>query len=228
MKRLVINVAAGKWYPLGQKRMVDSIRANGYDGDVMLWTNRYPGGCPTHQEVPYAFKVYAFLDALAAGYDSVLWLDCSLVAVRDITPIFEEMESTGHYAVVDNQKVGEWLGDDAMSAMSIESRDPWMEKRSLLIGCFGLTDNHDAREFLTLWKQYADDGKSFHGKSENDGSVSKDPRVRGTRWEQTAASVIFHRLNWSGVFPPNDNMVEDGHEVPNERTIFICRRSCAR
>jgi hypothetical protein len=227
MRRAVINVACGSWYPDGQKRMVNAIKQHGYDDELMLWTNVYPKNSPTHKQVPYAFKVYAFLEAFEAGYDEVLWLDCSLIAIRPIDEIFSNISEHGYYGVFDNQKVGEWLSDDAMIGMSIEDRTFWMQQLSLLIGCFGLKNDEAGRAFLETWKCYADDGKTFHGKSENDGTVSGDVRVKGTRWEQTSASVIFHRLNWKGVHPPDDNMIEDGHGVPNEKTIFICCRRCS-
>ncbi len=96
-KRCVINVAFATGYPVGQARLVESLREIGYSGALMTWTDVVPDGSPWENTVPRGFKVYAFEQAKRAGYDLVLWLDASLWAVRPLDRIFELAQERGCY-----------------------------------------------------------------------------------------------------------------------------------
>ena len=67
MKKAIINVGNGFWYPKGQKRLFDSLRSVGFDGDLLGLSLSELNGCPPHSKVPYAFKPYSFLEAKRRG-----------------------------------------------------------------------------------------------------------------------------------------------------------------
>lgn len=52
-------------------------------------------GCLSHCDVPYAFKVCAFMEAYRLGYRYVLWLDALIEPLRTLEPIFEHIKKKG-------------------------------------------------------------------------------------------------------------------------------------
>jgi hypothetical protein len=126
MKTCVINVANGI-YLRGQERLRESLKAQGFRGDVIFWTDALPPGSPTQDESPMAFKPFAFKAAFEQGYELVLWLDAAAYGI---------------------------------SFRGIPPGRPWTDSRS-----------------------------------NRDGLLSSDPRVKGHRHDQTAASLIAYELN---------------------------------
>ncbi len=128
MKRCVINVAAGAWYPRGQDRLRASLQGVGFQGDFVSWRDTWPPGSPPHFALPYGFKSYAFQQAVSQGYETILWLDCSCWAVRPLEPLFDHIEQEGH--VLSREKdpraqnwegwtAGQWLKDEALANLGI-------------------------------------------------------------------------------------------------------------
>ena len=89
-KRAVVSFANGSYLPKLQ-RMKDSMVGN-TDADIVTFTKYEEVGCKPHDVVPYQFKPYSIQKAIEMGYDSILWVDSPIVAVKNITPVFEYIE----------------------------------------------------------------------------------------------------------------------------------------
>ena len=126
MKRCILNVAVGGWYPRGQARLRDSLKQHGFQSDFLCWCDQWPPGSPPHQDVPYAFKSYAFQEAVRRGYESIFWLDASCWAIRPVEPMFDEMEAQGHLFSAEGSVVGNWIKDEALAIFGL-SRDDAMK-----------------------------------------------------------------------------------------------------
>lgn len=204
-KRCTICVANGHWYPRGAARQKESLIANGFpDADIRQWVNEYPPGCPTHQDVPYAFKPYAFQNAYAVlAYTTVLWMDASCYAIGSLDPVFEQIERDGYLLFANDATVGEWCADSALPALRL-TRDEAMEIPEISACVMGLDFRHQvAREFFDKWMKLANDGITFKGSHTNkNGECSADPRVKGHRHDQTAASVLAYRLGMKHTHMP--------------------------
>jgi hypothetical protein len=102
MKKTIVNFACSgrEPYVRGQARLVESLRKQG-EKDFLLYSNKYPPGSPTHQQVPYAFKYYAMQVAFDQGADLVFWLDASIVALKPLDPLWKVIEERG-ILVIDN------------------------------------------------------------------------------------------------------------------------------
>jgi hypothetical protein len=160
-------------------------------------------------DVPFAFKPYCLAEAREHGGKLLLWLDSSCVAVRQLEPIFEQIERDGYILFRNGRRrVGEWASDEALSALGL-SRDQAMEMPEVNAAVIGLnTSSPLANSFLERWHRAAQEGLAFRGVSEqlrdeNDYQdvkgnrnvrVSSDPRVRGHRHDQTVAGVLAARL----------------------------------
>ena len=121
----MLNVATGRYVPL-QARLLRSLASVGWKGAVLTWTDAFPPGSPRHEDVPYAFKLHALLEARRLGHRSALWLDAPCVAKRSLTPIFEAIEQDGHLFRTGGEKLGNWVSDACLRAFGL-SRDRAME-----------------------------------------------------------------------------------------------------
>jgi hypothetical protein len=203
MRRCVLNFADGI-FVRAQERLRASLETIGFSGDV-IFVNEIPQGCPPHAVSPWAFKVYMFEEARKAGYDQALWLDSSTQVARPLDPLFARARRHGVCAFSRfTATVGEWSSDIALENLGM-AREEALAIPEINASCMAIDFTHPKGiAFIAECKRYADDGMTFLGVREpltladslrNDRlQVSTDIRVRGHRHDQTAASVILHRL----------------------------------
>lgn len=191
-KRCIISCGVGGWYPSGLKRLKDSIVQYGSNEDLMFWSGKYPKGCPTHQQNPYAFKVHCFEKALEAGYEFILWLDCSVWAIRDISEIWGVIARDGHYLWKTGFNVCSQTSDACHEYFGLD-RDTSEKMEGLSGSMMGFDFNNErSKKFFDLWKKSCDDG-AFKGSREHD-NQSSDPRFLFHRQDQSCASIIASQL----------------------------------
>jgi len=210
-KRCVISLATGKkTFVDCLKRLEESLRRVGFNGDFIYWSDGLPPGSPTHFEAPFGFKPFCFMEAKKLGYEQVLWIDSTCVAIRPLEPIFKILEEKGYVIFTNNygQMMGQWSSDEALRVNNI-TREEALKIPEVPCSTIGLNlQNTAASKFLEMWHEKAVDGITFRGIKENitnwddyydiawnkTGRVSKDPRVRGHRHDQPAAGIIAHQL----------------------------------
>lgn len=193
--KCVVNFGDG-CFARGKERIEKSFRENGFDGDFMFFQDvaELPG-CPSHKEVPYAFKPYALNKAAEKGYRYLLWVDSSVYAVRPVDRIFGIIQNLGYMFLLNGWTTGEWCSDAALKTLDI-TREESFGYRHIMACSMGLDMmDRTAREFLDKYYEKANDGITFKGAwSNKNHEVSNDDRVLGHRHDQTAASVIATKL----------------------------------
>jgi hypothetical protein len=194
MRRAILNVATGGWYPAGQQRLFDSIEERGDNATRLFWRDQLPPGSPTHEKAPYAFKPYAFLYARTLGFDQALWMDASCWAIRPLDTVWGRMDEHGWWLEPDGHMVGEWISDVALELLGL-SRDEVMRMPLIEGKLIGLDfRNRTACRFLNEWVAIADAG-GFNGPWTNEnGQASMDGRCRGHRHDIACGSPVVHRL----------------------------------
>lgn len=204
-KHCIINVSNGGWYGDGQDRLVKSLKMVGYEGDLLLWKNSYPPNCPTHQEVPYAFKPYAFKEAKRQGYELVLWVDSAVWAIDKLGIVWSTLKDIGYILFKNSFVSGVWTSDACLEKLG-KTRDESFSYPHLMACCMGLDLTTDiCNEFLDKWFDHANDGISFPGPWSNDNfEASKHPRVKGHRHDQTVASYLTWDLGMRNWLIPRD------------------------
>ena len=227
--RVILNVSSGNpRYLANQARLIRQLSAIGEQADQLFWKDSMPSGSPSQQETPYAFKAYAILDAIKQGFDTLLWMDSSIVPVRKLAPLWELVEQKGYWfsanpgyghAFVDPMSCGEVTCDSALAPLAI-TREELFSVPHVIATAFGLDLRFPiAQEFFRQFMVYAQDGRAFRGPYRNASKeASSDPRVRGHLHDQTVASVIAYRLGmrltrspkWivDGVSPTQDTFLE--------------------
>ncbi len=186
-------------FPSGIARIRSDLQRLGYSGSVMTWESAYPIGSPTQQQAHGAFKPFCFHEAANAGHNLILWLDASIRIKQRIDPLFEMIQEKGYMICRENHTVGEYCTDAALETLAI-TREEAFKMPSCRSGVLGLNlkDNRSA-EFLRQWRERALDGVTFPGPKWSGVlgwplTASQDPRVKGHRCDQTAASVIALQL----------------------------------
>ena len=222
-KTLIINVAAGSNYVKKQKRLINSIKQFHNDFDYLIYSEKMPPNCPSHKDVPYAFKPYAMLEAKRLGYHNLFWLDTSLVLRKPMTPLIDYVKEHGHYIQVNGWNTGQWCTDAACKSLGIDREESF--KMGHCMGTMLCLDisNKRSSDFLDQWYQYANDGVSFIGPWNNkDNLCSADKRVLGHRHDQTVASIVSLRIKMEWKMTEGFLSYCRHDEKPPTHALFSC------
>jgi hypothetical protein len=190
-----VTFASGGYLKLLDK-WKSSIEKYSSESDMFIFTDFSQLGCPSHEEVPYAFKPYAIERIKSMGYDIVIWCDSCIRLVKDIKMLIPEIKSRGVFLQNDpNHTIGDWANDRSLQYLNV-TRDDAM-KLPAIYACIMAFDftQEISLEFLHRWKKSADDG-IFQGKWNNEQKTeSQDVRCKGHRHDQTCAELISYQLN---------------------------------
>ena len=94
---VITSFGKGQWYPKGIERLKKSCDQFGVKCTPFL---NYPLGSPTHEQIPYAFKIHC-MEAVRHYHNVVLWADSSVWLMNDPKPIFDIIKEQG-YIIFDN------------------------------------------------------------------------------------------------------------------------------
>lgn len=239
-QRCVISLGAGrKGFTESLKRLEESLKRVGFQGDFLGWNDELPAGSPSQFEAPMAFKTFCFYEAKKRGYEQILWIDSPIIALRPLEPIFAMMQEKGYVSFNNNygQSLGQWSSDDVLAFHNID-REEAMQIPETPTSVIGLNlGDALAQEFLNRWHEMTTDGLTCRGTHapiqsvedhyaiawNKEGRVSQDPRVGGHRFDQTAAGIIAHRL---GMLPYADSLRDIHYKGTciNRHTILLHHR----
>jgi hypothetical protein len=168
--------------------------------------------------MPYAFKAHALEAARLKGADLVLWADACILPIRPMDSLWDLIERRGYWFSRNGFRNGEWCCDAALPLLGI-TREEAFQQEHVVATTFGLNLRSEigatfAGEYLRLAQNGAFRGPWVN----NAGEASADPRVRGHRHDQSAASVIAHRLGMELTNPPEWFSYRGGED---ERTILM-------
>lgn len=233
MNVAICTIGIGGWYPRGVARMIQQFHEKSNGFDILAWVNTLPPLAPQNVVVDgydytaYCAKPFALLHAHHSGYDAGILLDAAFWPIRHIQPLVDHIAGNGYYFCDNGNVVGEWCADHALGSLHI-SRDEAMQTRELSTYCVGLSfKDSRALTFLEQWCAIAEDRVTFPGhhtageSGRNPGFVSADPRVKGHRHDQTAASVIAKRLGMTNLTPRPVYTAYKGSE--DRRTVLVNR-----
>ena len=201
-RRVVISVVAiNGWYPRGAARLIEAFHQTGNGHEIQAWVNVLPPGCPSgvivdgYDYTPYCAKPFALAHA-AKNADQVILLDAAFYPVQSIQPLIDYIARVGYYFCENGNPVGEWISDAALMAFRM-SRDEAMGIKEVSSYCVGV-DVRKCQQLIDAWPLTA---SSFPGphtnrghKGRNVGWCSDDSRCKGHRHDQSALSILAHRL----------------------------------
>jgi len=229
--RAVVNVSMGGHYSRLHDRMSSAFLQQG-EANIISWKDSLPSASPSHDDVPYAFKLHAMEAAVRQGYSTVLWVDSSIIPVKSLKPLWDLIESQGYWFSANlpygsttkpRWTCGEWTCDAALAPLGI-TREEAFQIPLVIATSFGLDIRHQiAQTFLAEWGKLVRGRTAMLGPWTNQGfRASQDERVLGHRHDQTVASVVAHRLGMKLTVPPK--WIVDGLPVV-ESTVLEIKRS---
>ncbi len=80
--------------------MIKRLQETGFNGNFLYFAGGFPN--PTGREVryvavPYCFKIFMMLEAYYRGFNKVIWIDAACLPLRDSSPLFDWIESSGSF-----------------------------------------------------------------------------------------------------------------------------------
>lgn len=190
---LIISAGIGGWYSAGIDRLQRSLIFHGCAADIMFYKDVLPPNSPTHAENPYAFKIYAFMEAIRRGYKVIMWLDCSFWAVKNPHHLFDIIYDNGVFAFRSGYNCAQTCPDNLLAEMGV-TRDEAENLPEIATGMVGLNiDNPNGKAVFDIWADLC-----FRGFFKNDRHhnpvESADARFLHSRQDQSAFSMAVHKV----------------------------------
>lgn len=192
-KFCIVNVGTNGYATISE-RLNTSLNNVGYSGGRLIYSGRLPEGSPTHQENPYAFKIYAIQHALNLGYKQILWVDSSLYPIRPLDDIQKYIIENGWFVFRTGYNLAQSVSDRTLEYSGV-LRDEAEHITEYASGCVGLNfELKEVRWLFDSWKRYMTDGQ-FNGSRSHD-NQSQDPRFLFHRQDQSCLSLAMytHRI----------------------------------
>jgi hypothetical protein len=190
-KTCFINVGIGEWYIHGTERLKGSLIAHGFEGDILTWRNEWP--CSKFpRDCVYTVKASAFNFAMQQGYRTIIWGDCSVIAIRSPARFVAKINTDGYWIGQSGCNSAQTASDAQLQYFGV-SRDWAQNVHDCASGLFGVNlDFDNPRKFIETFVKAGKDG-AFNGSRKHAGQ-SKDPRFLFCRQDQSAASLILGSL----------------------------------
>lgn len=217
--KVLINLATDS-YKNGRERLYNTFNTVGVD--KLFWKHESEIGSPSHQDNPYAFKIYGFKRAIELGYKKILWLDASVYAIKETTPVWDVIEKEGYIMQMAGHLAGTWANDFCLNYFGITRDEAMKIPMYGNAGFLGLNmDFEISRNFLSEWEKSMLAG-AFKGAWRNDSqSESKDERCKGHRHDMVCGSLVAHKLGMEYKNPEQWLEYAPPHTPPkNESIIF--------
>lgn len=198
-------------YLKGLSRLKNSLKQVGFDGKFLGFMGEQIIGAPNHLDNPYAFKIYAIRKALAAGYTKILYLDCSVFAVRNVQPIFDIIDRDGYAMQESGHYLDNWINDEALQYFGIQRQALKGVVMYGNAGLLGLDFNRPiARDFFRMWEASMLAG-AFKGSWDNH------------RHDMACGSMIAWLRHMDKNYIKGDQILEYAHwdaPIKNDSIIF--------
>jgi hypothetical protein len=192
IKPCIISCGVGGWYPAGIDRLKNSLVHHGWGGDTIFWRDEYPPDCPTHQDSPYAMKIYAFREAFRRGYKIVIWIDCSFWAIKNPMPIADIVNEHGNFGFRSGYNCAETATDSLLNYAGI-TRDEAEQIPETATGIIGVNySNPKGKEVFDYWEELCGAGMFKNSRNYNP-SESSDPRFKFGRQDQSAYNMAINK-----------------------------------
>lgn len=95
---IITYVSCDEAYIQKLHSLFDALKTIGFNGHFIFRIGGWPAteeGSLELFDVPYAFKIFSFLEAKNLGYKNCLWLDSCMLPKKKLDPIFKNIENTG-------------------------------------------------------------------------------------------------------------------------------------
>lgn len=228
-QKCVVSFADGAgYYAKALMRQELSLKQVGFDGRFKGINDYGHIGSPLHKghpsAVPYAFKPFSIKKSIEEGARYILWCDSVVYATKSIEPVFDQIKRNG-YLLFDNIgfSIGDYTSDACLSHFGM-SREEAFNQPMIMACVMGFdVQNPKAKEFLDKYIAAASDGITYHGDWTNENlQVSNDMRVKGTRHDQSVASILASQLSMIITRGQSTHFAYDSHKGLIDISESVC------
>lgn len=197
-------------YTERQQLLVESIHKHNPTIPVFTFHSFEEVGSPTHQENPYAFKVYCIEKLRKWGYKTIFWCDSVLRLTQPIDTLLPQIRERGVYLQKDGWSTSQWANDKCLDYFEL-TRTQAESIESVYASFMAFDFTHPVtEEFFSRWKKACDDGIFKGAWTNTNMTESRDWRCKGHRHDQVCAEIISHQLG----IPRGDARVRPGEDTP--------------
>lgn len=219
-KAVIINCGVNGWYKIGSERLERSLIYNGWAGQLLFFKGEYPPNSPSHNDNPYAFKIYAIEEAIRQQYSTLMLLDSSFWAIKNPAPIFDIISDKGVFAFRTGYNMAETCSDAALEWAGF-TRDEAEYLPEIASGACGLRlDNPDGKAVYEMWKEGMELGL-FKNSRTHDISDSADPRMKFARQDQSIWALAIHRQGLKFDYQDYVSYYEPHNPTKNSDKIYF-------
>lgn len=191
-KPVFVCTGVGAWYGAGVDRLKRSLIHHGSAADFLFWKDEYPPNSPSHNDNPYAFKIYGIREAERLGYRIICHLDSSFWAIKNPDPIFDIINEKGNFAFRSGYNCAQTCTDALLADVGMP-RDFAEHLPETATGIVGLNlDNPEGRKVFDYWADFCDRGLFKNSRTHNPGE-SSDPRFLFGRQDQSAYNMALYK-----------------------------------
>lgn len=149
------------------KSTAEALEKVGFNGYFYYQIGGFPN--PTGKEikyvgVPYCFKIFTMLEAQKLGFNKVLWIDSTMLPLRDLTPIFTQIEEKGCFLLDftnHNYNKARIFQQTYQLLKDLTGTDV-VNMRHIATGILGLKmDTNKAKEFVSSYYKFVELGTPF-------------------------------------------------------------------
>lgn len=211
-KRCIISFATGRYNTVLDRQVESLMSLEGVD--LLGYRDSYPEGCPTHQEIPYAFKSFMLKKAIDLGYKTILWMDSAVWMQHDLTPLFEQIERDGYLIFRNGWTQANWSTDAQLAAFNL-TRDEAESMPHPMACVIGFHINDETIEWI---HDYINAYPLFVGEWNNANNVcSNDSRCLGSRHDQTILGFIANQYGLK--FTNTEGLIS--YDVTDQKSILL-------
>jgi hypothetical protein len=208
LDRVIVNVAISdrySWYRGGQQRLLSSLKEHNNNSAYEFSTME-----ESFYGNPYSDKIMSIYNAYKRGYKHILYLDCSITAIKNTEPIWEYIEKNGYYLYQSGANCAETCNDHSLFCYGV-TRDQAENMLECASNVFGISLETD------FGQQFIED----IAKSVSNGAISgvKFPTPLQRALESSDARFKYHRQDQSII-----SLVAGKLGLPMEKEgHFVCR-----
>lgn len=207
MNKAIVNLSTRKFWK-GQSRLKQVLKTT-TNAEVFFYTNEKQVHAPQHEGNNYAFKVFAVDALVEKGFTHILWVDASMLPIKNIDGVFDVIDRDGYFMQNGGWKNNEWTNEKAKEYFGTDEGD------MIAACCYGLNfENEKTIEFWNKVKQAMNDG-IFNGSWDNH------------RHDQTVMSIVAYQMGMK-LHEPNSifEYAKEGDMPSKDSILFFADGIC--
>lgn len=213
-------------YILAARRQKESLEAIGFPMENYFQFRNYEEiKSPSHQDIPYAFKPYAIQEIRNKGFETIIWMDSPVYAIKNLYELIYYINLNG-FIFFDNlgYTISDYTSDICLNNFNT-SREEGFNKPMIMACLMGFNfKNQLSVKLFNEYYQAINTYGNYEGDWTNESNqVSLDNRVKGHRHDQSVMSLILAKYNIKPIHPHSTYFAYFGNpgHLPHAESVCL-------